>query len=114
MRAFKHSFTAMCQYSGYKVVLLSIGLSLALSLPAAAADALPSPEPESNSTAACLECHSDDTLAMRKGGEKLPLFFDGQAAARSVHDSLDCTDCHENFDGESSPHLSPMIAVDCV
>jgi cytochrome b subunit of formate dehydrogenase len=51
---------------------------------------------------------------MRKEGQKLSLFFDEKAAAESVHDSLDCTDCHENFDGDSSPHLKPMVAVDCV
>ena len=79
-----------------------------------AAEPLEPAAAEPNCTAACLECHTDDTLTMRKGGQKLPLFFDQKTAAKSVHDSLDCTDCHENFDGESSPHLKPIVAVDCV
>ena len=69
--------------------------------------------PAPNSNAACLECHSDNTLSMRKGGQKLSLFVDEKLAAKSVHKSLDCVDCHEKFDADSTPHRKPMVAVDC-
>ena len=73
----------------------------------------PPKPPAPNSTAACLECHSDETLTMKKAGKKLPLFVDEKVTAKSAHRSLDCTDCHEKFDGDRSPHLKPMVAVDC-
>ncbi len=63
--------------------------------------------------ASCLECHSDQELAMRKEGKKLSLFVDEKAFAQSVHKSLDCVDCHEKFDGDATPHRKPMVAVDC-
>ena len=77
--------------------------------PAAKPVAAPAP----NSSAACLECHSDETLSMKKAGLKVSLFIDGKIAAKSVHHSLDCIDCHEKFDGDSSPHRKPMVTVDC-
>ncbi len=51
---------------------------------------------------------------MKKGGKKVLLFIDEKIAAKSVHRSLECVDCHEKFDGDSTPHLKPMVAVDCV
>src|SRR5438874_871943 len=58
--------------------------------------------PVPNSNAACLECHSDPQLAMKQDGRKLALFVDEKIAAQSAHRSLDCTDCHEKFDGDST------------
>ena len=69
--------------------------------------------PAPNSSAACLECHSDNTLSMRKAGQKVSLFVDEKLTAKSAHASLDCTDCHEKFDGDSLPHRKPMVTVDC-
>jgi len=51
---------------------------------------------------------------MKKAGQKLLLFIDEKVTAKSAHRSLECIDCHEKFDGESSPHLKPMVAVDCI
>jgi hypothetical protein len=75
----------------------------------AAETAAPAPNP----SASCLECHNDRDLSMRKGGQKVALFVDAAVAAKSVHASLACTDCHEKFDGDSVPHRKPMVAVDC-
>lgn len=87
-----------------------LGAATSLSLAAHAAEpATPAP----NSSASCLECHSDHALSMRKGGQKVALFVDAAVAAKSVHASLACTDCHEKFDGDSVPHRKPMVAVDC-
>ena len=41
-----------------------------------AADAPKTAKPAPNSNAACLECHSDNELAMRKAGKKVSLFVD--------------------------------------
>jgi len=75
------------------------------------AEAFKAPAPNSN--AACLECHSDQQLTMKKAGHVVPLFFDQGRFTRSVHKNLDCTDCHEGFDGESMPHKKAITAVDC-
>ncbi len=69
--------------------------------------------PAPNSDAACLECHSDEQLSMRKAGAKLSLFVEPKTVAKSAHSSLSCVDCHEEFDGDASPHRKPMVAVDC-
>ena len=95
-----------------RALALAAGLQLAQAQDAAAPAAPATPAPNSN--AACLECHSDETLSMRKAGQKLSLYVDDKVTARSAHRSLDCIDCHENFDGESIPHRKPMVPVDCV
>jgi cytochrome b subunit of formate dehydrogenase len=78
-----------------------------------AEDKTPPAAPAANSSASCLECHSDHTLTMRKQKREVPLFVDQARLAKSVHSSLDCVDCHDGFDGESVPHKKPMVAVDC-
>jgi cytochrome b subunit of formate dehydrogenase len=70
--------------------------------------------PAANSNASCLECHSDSELSMRKEGRKLSLFVDEGVLAGSVHRTLDCIDCHEDFDGDATPHRKPMVSVDCI
>ncbi len=80
-----------------------------------AADIAPSPTQTAQSpNAACLECHSDTTLTMLRGGRNLSLFFDEAAAGKSVHKSLDCADCHDGYDGNSTPHRKTPVAVDCL
>ena len=61
---------------------------------AATSSAEASKAPAPNSNAACLECHSDQQLTMKKAGHVVPLFFDQGRFTRSVHKNLDCTDCH--------------------
>ena len=70
-------------------------------------------QPAANSSASCLECHSDHTLSMRKQKRAISLFIDQAKLNKSVHSSLECADCHEGFDGESVPHKKPMAVVDC-
>ena len=69
--------------------------------------------PAAKASAGCLECHSDEKLTMKKAGRMVPLFVNQAAFARSVHRTLDCTDCHDGFDGDSVPHKKPLTAVDC-
>ncbi|HVU34201.1 MAG TPA: hypothetical protein VHE61_12260, partial [Opitutaceae bacterium] len=63
--------------------------------------------------ASCLDCHSDNTLTMTRDGKKVSLAVDPKALAGSAHASLACVDCHEKFDGDASPHRTPMVRVDC-
>lgn len=57
----------------------------------------------------CLKCHNQRDLSLTlANGEKLPLFFDAQALAASVHGSkLFCTDCHPQITGY--PHARWQI-----
>ena len=71
------------------------------------------PKPPPNASAACLECHSDPKLTMKKVGRVVALFADQTTLARSAHNSLECTDCHAGFDAESIPHQAPLKSVDC-
>lgn len=93
-------------------------LAFAFSWVSAAAEekAAPAGEPAApapNSTASCLECHNDPTLSMRKQKKQVSLFVDPAKISKSTHNSLDCIDCHEGFDGEAMPHKKPITAVDC-
>ena len=97
-----------------RIALVVFSLLNALALAARAVElAAPVGAPAPNSTASCLECHSDETLSMKKAGRKVSLFVEAKIVAQSAHSSLDCVDCHEKFDGESSPHRQPIVAVDC-
>ena len=73
-----------------------------------------SKEPPPNASAACLECHRDPKLTMKKTGRIVSLFADQAVIAKSAHGSLECADCHEDFDPESIPHQTPLKPVDCV
>jgi len=88
---------------------LLLGSSGLLLVAAASAPAAPPP----NSSASCLECHSDRTLMMKPAGPPVSLYVDRAVLGRSAHAALDCTDCHDGFDGDSIPHKKPLTAVDC-
>lgn len=93
--------------------MLVLALLAAAAAQAAEAAATAPPAPKPNSDAACMECHSDNELSMRKAGKKLSLFVDEKIVRASVHKGQDCIDCHEDFDGESTPHKKNIGSVDC-
>lgn len=99
--------------SWWQPLCLAVALILAGGTALRAAEPAKPAAPAPNSTASCLECHSDHDLTMTKAGRKVSLFVDDKLTAKSAHASLDCTDCHEKFDGDSLPHRKPMVAVDC-
>ncbi|MEY4090646.1 MAG: hypothetical protein RJB55_2917 [Verrucomicrobiota bacterium] len=74
---------------------------------------VPSAEPPAPSDAACVDCHSEPTLSLKRGGRVVSLFVDRAMVTASAHASLACVDCHEKFDGDAIPHRQPMNAVDC-
>ena len=85
------------------------GLSVAC---LAAAEPTPPAKPAQGSDA-CLECHRDSKLTMKKAGQTVSLLVDKAVLGRSVHRSLDCTDCHDGFDSATIPHQSPRARGDC-
>ena len=95
------------------IALLTLAICTGSAQTTSASKTNASATPAPNSTAACLECHSDETATMKKDGRKLSLFVDEKSVAKSAHRTLECIDCHEKFDGESTPHRKPMVAVDC-
>src|SRR5687768_11532224 len=64
--------------------------------PAPSASGATSPSPSPSAT--CLECHTDETLAMEKNGRTVPLFVTAETVAKSAHGAFDCVDCHEGLD----------------
>ena len=71
------------------------------------------PAPAASSSAACLECHSDRTLTMKRAGRVVSLFVDPAALKHSAHPALDCIDCHEGLDPDSIPHARKPVPVAC-
>ncbi len=66
----------------------------------------------------CLGCHSDKELeAETERGKKLNLFVPNDALNKSVHEGLNCTDCHIGDDAafEEVPHGSKgkPVKVEC-
>jgi formate dehydrogenase gamma subunit len=86
---------------------LSLRLALAAGAPADNAKA------SAADSAACLECHNDPKLGMKKAGQSVSLFADPAVLGKSAHSSLACVDCHEGFDAESLPHRKPPAPVQC-
>ena len=70
-------------------------------------------KPAASPSASCLECHDDPKLSFKRDGRTVSLFVQAKTIAQSAHQSLECIDCHEKFDGEASPHRNPMVRVDC-
>lgn len=55
--------------------------------------------------AACLECHSDETMDTELENEELvPLYVDKKQLAASVHADVDCTECHVDLKGKGEKH----------
>ena len=94
------------------VLIVLGGLSLRLAL-AADAPVEKAKDSAANSTAACLDCHSDPKGSMKKAGHSVSLFADPAVLGKSAHRSLECTDCHEGFDAKSLPHRQPLTPVNC-
>ena len=61
----------------------------------------------------CLACHSDRTLTMEKRGRTFSLFTDTTRLKRSVHNSVECIDCHVGVDPNEIPHAKVLKQVRC-
>lgn len=61
----------------------------------------------------CYDCHDDNSITMERKGITVPLTVKRFTLPRSVHASLKCVDCHDDFDPFEIPHKSPMVKVKC-
>lgn len=95
------------------IMLLAIFAGTGLRAAAAATAAPDDAKKPAFKTAACLECHSDNTLTTTRAGKKVSLFVDEKTYRASIHQSLECVDCHDSFESEDPPHRSKIKAVDC-
>ena len=61
----------------------------------------------------CLDCHSDPTLTVEKGGKIFSMFIKGEKFKNSVHGENGCVSCHEDVAEEDLPHAFPLKKVEC-
>jgi predicted CXXCH cytochrome family protein len=70
--------------------------------------ALPLGTPEES--AACLACHARKDLELvLESGEVTSLHIDPEVLRRSVHATLECTDCHRDLKGMGDGHAAPSF-----
>ena len=50
---------------------------------------------------------------MQRDGKAVSLTVTAGELARSVHANLECIDCHAGFDGQATPHQTPLKPVNC-
>jgi len=62
----------------------------------------------------CLQCHEDPDMTMERDGAEVSLYYDAEAFAASVHEGMDCADCHDGFDAWEMPHRAEATPVDCI
>lgn len=66
-------------------------------------------------TEECLICHEDQSLTYERGSKSISLFVSGEKYLNSVHGSLECTDCHSDFNPDDLPHKEgeKIYRVEC-
>jgi len=61
----------------------------------------------------CEACHSDRDLAAVRRGRTISMYVDFKSFGRSVHQDLDCIDCHQDADVDEFPHPETLERVSC-
>jgi len=61
----------------------------------------------------CEACHSDRELTSVRQGRTVSMFVDFAHFGRSVHQGLDCIDCHQDADTDDFPHKENLEDVSC-
>jgi len=61
----------------------------------------------------CLMCHDDRDLKGKVNGRTKSLYVSSGTINSSVHADIECTDCHEDIDGEDLPHREVFKKVEC-
>jgi cytochrome b subunit of formate dehydrogenase len=82
--------------------LLIFPLSLALAQSASA-----------QASAACMMCHGNSSLAMKRGGKTVSLYVDASSLKTSAHAAFECVICHVGFSPGSIPHAKTIKPVEC-
>lgn len=61
----------------------------------------------------CLMCHEDPSLSTTRNGREVSLHIDIAVLGQSVHEGLDCIDCHAALAGVELPHDENVPEVEC-
>lgn len=67
----------------------------------------------SQSNEDCETCHSDRELTTERRGRTISLFVDFQSYSRSVHQDMECIDCHQDAAVEEFPHAEQLEKINC-
>jgi cytochrome b subunit of formate dehydrogenase len=67
----------------------------------------------SQASNACMVCHGNSSLTMKRGGKTVSLFIDGSRMKTSVHGTLECVNCHVGFSPGAIPHVKVIKPVEC-
>jgi len=62
----------------------------------------------------CLSCHNDSSLTAERRGVKITLFVNEIDFNKSVHNQINCVDCHEGFKADEIPHTKKIKSVNCL
>jgi len=84
-------------------IILSVGLIFILSFSII----------EAQTNEDCQACHSDPELTTKRKGRTVSLYINFKKYSGSVHQDLDCIDCHQDADVDDFPHPERLESVNC-
>ena len=61
----------------------------------------------------CLVCHEDKNLTMDVNGKKVSLYINPTDYKKAKHNSVECTDCHQNYNPDNLPHNPAKPMTKC-
>ena len=61
----------------------------------------------------CMDCHEDEDLTTEKEGVEYSLFINLAHYKNSIHQGLECIDCHSDVDQDDLPHDESLAKVSC-
>jgi cytochrome b subunit of formate dehydrogenase len=61
----------------------------------------------------CFDCHDDPDFETERGGSTISLYVNPDVFGHSVHQDLDCVDCHEDASDDHPEDLEPVLCGNC-
>ena len=61
----------------------------------------------------CFSCHDDKSLTGTRNGKSLSVYINTKSLFGSVHEKLNCVDCHSDVDPDDLPHADDLQKVNC-
>jgi len=61
----------------------------------------------------CFDCHNDKELTGEKNGRTISVNVNPNRFNSSVHQDVECIDCHQDVDADDLPHEDDLEPVDC-
>jgi hypothetical protein len=75
--------------------------------------ALPGSRALAQENSDCLACHGEKGFTAERKGRAVSLYVAEKAFAGSIHESLQCVNCHADLEGKELPHEATPKRVDC-